>query len=145
MVGQYCVLDILNHFDLDMCFAPQCGALFRHLISENDVVCTFWLEHAGFLTYILPKLARTLHFFSNFGHPRRQKGTETLKISQVFILAWKPASCQSGVQFFHIPTSKNGPMLMRFLHFELKMRFTPRRRTILRHLNSKTSPKPVVF
>jgi len=34
------------HFDLDMRFAPQCGALFRHLISENEVVCTFWLEHA---------------------------------------------------------------------------------------------------
>ena len=35
------------HFDLEMCFAPQRRALFRHLNfqkwSENGVFCTFWL------------------------------------------------------------------------------------------------------
>ena len=35
------------HFDLEMCFAPQRRALFRHLNfqkwSENGVLCTFWL------------------------------------------------------------------------------------------------------
>ena len=35
------------HFDLDMCFAPQRRALFRHLNfqkwSENGVLCAFWL------------------------------------------------------------------------------------------------------
>ena len=35
------------HFDLEMCFAPQRRALFRHLnfqkCSEAGVLCTFWL------------------------------------------------------------------------------------------------------
>ena len=35
------------HFGLEMCFAPQRRALFRHLNfqkwSENGVLCTFWL------------------------------------------------------------------------------------------------------
>ena len=35
------------HFDLEMCFAPQRRALFRHLTfqkwSEHGVFCTFWL------------------------------------------------------------------------------------------------------
>ena len=35
------------HFDLEMCFAPQRRALFRHLNfqkwSDNGVFCTFWL------------------------------------------------------------------------------------------------------
>ena len=37
------------HVDLDMCFAPQRRALFRHLNfqkwSEHGVLCTFWLGH----------------------------------------------------------------------------------------------------
>ena len=37
------------HFDLEMCFAPQRRALFRHLnfqkCSETQVFCTFWLAN----------------------------------------------------------------------------------------------------
>ena len=37
------------HFDLEMCFAPQRRALFRHLNfqkwSENGVFCTYWLRN----------------------------------------------------------------------------------------------------
>ena len=37
------------HFDLEMCFAPQRRALYRHLNfqkwSENGVFCTFWLPN----------------------------------------------------------------------------------------------------
>ena len=37
------------HFDLEMCFAPQRRALFRHLNfqkwSEHGVFCTFWLRN----------------------------------------------------------------------------------------------------
>ena len=43
--GPYIVCFV--HFDLDMCFAPQRRALFRHLNfqkwSEAGVFCTFWL------------------------------------------------------------------------------------------------------
>ena len=38
---------VFVHFDLEMCFAPQRRALFRHLNfqkwSERGVFCTFWL------------------------------------------------------------------------------------------------------
>ena len=40
-------LGCFAHFDLEMCFAPQRRALFRHLNfqkwSEHGVFCTFWL------------------------------------------------------------------------------------------------------
>ena len=58
------------HFDLEMCFAPQRRALFRHLNfqkwSENSVFCTFWLGNVlrtttacTFSTSQLPKVVRT--------------------------------------------------------------------------------------
>ena len=64
------------HFDLEMCFAPQRRALFRHLNfqkwSEREVFCTFWLGNVlrattacTFSTAQLPKvteLACFLHF-----------------------------------------------------------------------------------
>ena len=40
---------VFNTFDLEMCFAPQRRALFRHLNfqkwSEPGVLCTFWLQN----------------------------------------------------------------------------------------------------
>ena len=58
------------HFDLEMCFAPQRHALFRHLNfqkwSDNGVFCTFWLGNVlrattacTFSTSQLPKVVRT--------------------------------------------------------------------------------------
>ena len=45
--GPYMVCFV--HFDLEMCFAPQQCALFRHLnfqkCSETQVFCTFWLAN----------------------------------------------------------------------------------------------------
>ena len=57
------------HFDLEMCFAPQQRALFRHLNfqrwSENGVLCAFWLRNVlrattacTFSTSQLPKVVR---------------------------------------------------------------------------------------
>ena len=47
VVRSWCVLCILTYFDLEMCFAPQWRALFRHLNfqkwSERGVFCAFWL------------------------------------------------------------------------------------------------------
>ena len=79
------------HFDLEMCFAPQRRALFRHLNfqkwSENGVFCTFWLGNVlrattacTFSTSQLPKVVRTW--------------------CVLYILTWKCASRHNGVQFF---------------------------------------------
>ena len=71
----------------------------------------------NFSTSELPKVLRDCQFFT--------------------ILTSKCASRYSGVQFFDISTSKSGPELTCFVHFHLKMCFSPQRRAIFQHLNFK--------
>ena len=79
------------HFDLEMCFAPQRRALFRHLNcqkwSDHGVFCTFWFGNVlrattacTFSTSQLPKVVRTP--------------------SVLYILTSKCASRHNCVQFF---------------------------------------------
>ena len=71
---------------------------------------------------------------------------KVLRDRQFFnILTWKCASRHSGVQFFYIATSKSGPNMQCFVHFHLKMCFSPQRRTIFQHLNSKKWSEHVSF
>ena len=81
------------HFDLEMCFAPQRRALFRHRNFQKwsgpGVLCTISLC----------------------------------------------ASRHNGVHFFDIATSKSGPKLRCFVHFDLEMCFAPQWRALFRHLN----------
>ena len=51
------------------------------------------------------------------------------------ILTSKRASRHNGVHFFDISTSKSGPTLVCFVHFDFKMCFAPQRRALFRHLN----------
>ena len=51
------------------------------------------------------------------------------------ILTSTCASRHDGVHFFDISTSKTGPHLVCFVHFDLQMCFAPQRRAIFRHLN----------
>ena len=114
------------HFDFGMCFAPQRRALFRHRNfqkwSDNGVFCTFWLGNVlrattacTFSTYQLPKVVR--------------------QWCVLYILTWKCASRHSGVHFFDIATSKSGPTMVCFVHFDLEMCFAPQRRALFRHIN----------
>ena len=102
----------LVHFDLEMCFAPQPRALFRHLYfqkwSENGVSCTFWLGNGlrattacTFSTSLLPKVLRTW--------------------CVLYILTWKCASRHNRVHFFDISTSKSRPNMRCFVHFDFQM------------------------
>ena len=79
------------HFDLEICFAPQLHALYRHLnfqkCSDAEVLCTFWLGNllrattaCTFSTSQLPKVVR--------------------RWGVLYILTWKCASRHNGVQFF---------------------------------------------
>ena len=79
------------HFHLEMCFAPQRRALFRHLNfqkwSDNGVLCTFSLGNVlrattacTFSTSQLPKVVRPW--------------------CVLYILTWKCASRPNGVQLF---------------------------------------------
>ena len=53
----------------------------------------------------------------------------------LYILTWKCASRHNGVHFFDIATSKSGPAVRCFVHFDLEMCFAPQRRAIF-HLSS---------
>ena len=48
----------------------------------------------------------------------------------LYILTWKGASRHNGVHFFDIATSKSGPKLVCFVHFDLEMCFAPQRRAL---------------
>ena len=85
-----------------MCFSPQRRAIFPHrnfkMWSAHEVFCTFWLKNVLFAT-----AAR------NFSTSQLQKVVRACCV--LYILTWKCASRYSGVQFFHIATSKSGPSM----------------------------------
>ena len=124
---------VFNTFDFKMCFAPQRRALFRHLnfqkCSENGVFCTFSLRNVlrattacTFSTSQLPKVVR--HW------------------GVLCILTSKCASRHNGVHFFDISTSKSGPTLRCFVHFDFKMCFAPQRRAIFHLSSGQLAPHP---
>ena len=104
------------------------------------------MQNAGVL-YILTCKCAWRHsgvpFFDNFSTSALQK---VARECQFFtILTWKCASRYSGVQFFHIATSKNGPPMTCFVHFDLKMCFSLQRRAIFPHRNFKKWSEPDMF
>ena len=88
-----------------------------------------WWPHLcwcqAFSTSQLPKVVRTPGAFN--------------------ILTWKCASRHNGVHFFDISTSKSGPKLVCFTHFDLEMCFVPQRRALFRHLNFQKWSERGVF
>ena len=119
-----------------MCFAPQRRALFRHLNlhtwSERGVFCPFWLRNV--------LRATTACTFSTSQLPKGVRSWCAL-----YILTSKCASRHNGVHFFDIATSKSGPKLVCFVHFDFEMCFAPQRRTLFRHLNCQKWSGPGVF
>ena len=65
--------------------------------------------------------------------------------SVLYILTSTCASCHNGVHFFDISTSKSGPDLVCFVHFDFEMCFAPQRRALFRHLNFQEWSRPGVF
>ena len=121
------------HFDFEMCFSPQRRAIFQHLNfkkwPEPDMFCTFWLENVLLATAAC-----------NFSTSQLQKVVRPWHV--LYILTWKCASRYSGVQFFHIATSKSGPNLTCFVHFDFKMCFSLQRRAIFLVSSAELPPHP---
>ena len=65
--------------------------------------------------------------------------------SVLYILTSKYASRYSGVQFFHIATSKSGPNLVCFVHFDFKMCFSLQRRAIFHVFSQQPPPHPPLY
>ena len=61
------------------------------------------------------------------------------------ILTWTCASRHNDVHFLNISTSKSGPELRCFGHFDFEMCFAPPRRALFRHLNLQKWREHVVF
>ena len=73
----------------------------------------------------LPKVLRTRQFFA--------------------LLTWKCASRHNGAHFFDISTSKSGPRMVCFVHFDFEMCFAPQQRALFRHRNFQKWSDPGVF
>ena len=124
---------VFNTFDFEMCFAPQRRALFRHRNfqkwSEPGVFCTFWLRNV--------LRATTACTFSTSQLPKAVRRWGVL-----YILTSKCASRHNGVHFFDIATSKSGPTLRCFVHFDFEMCFAPQRRAIFHLSSGQLAPHP---
>ena len=103
-----------------------------------------------------PKVLRTRQFFAlltskcasrhngvHFRHLNFQKWSG----AGVFCTFWlqKCASRHNGVRFFDISTSKSGPELVCFVHFDFEMCFAPQRCALFQHLNFQKWSEPGVF
>ena len=79
----------------------------------------------------------------------RETTSEPPKVARacgvLYILTSKCASRHNGVHFFDISTSKSGPTLVCFVHFDFEMCFAPQRRALFQHLNFEKGSGPEVF
>ena len=67
------------------------------------------------------------------------------KAGVLHILTYKYASRHSGVPFFNIGTSKSGPRMRCFTHFNLEICFAPQLRASFEHRNFQNSPDNLSF
>ena len=108
--------------------ATKWRALFRHrsfqkcsetvskCASRHTTACTF-------STSQLPKVLRNRHTFD-------------------FAMCFTP---HNGVHFLDISTSKSGPTLVYFVHFDLEMCFAPQRRAIFHLSSGQLAPQPAAL
>ena len=68
----------------------------------------------------------------------RQKGLRTPQFLTLLTSRW--ASRHNSVHIYELSSSKSGPNLVCFVHFQLHMCFAPQRRTLFRHLNFQKCP-----
>ena len=63
----------------------------------------------------------------------------------LYMFTWKCASRHNCVHFFDISTSKSGPTMVCFVHFDLEMCFAAQQRALFRHLNFQKCSEAQVF
>ena len=107
-----------------MCFAPQRRALFRHRNFQK------WSEPPSVFNILTWKCASRPQRRALFRHLNFQKWSE----NGVFCtISLRNVLRATTAHFFDISTSKSGPDLVCFVHFDLEMCFAPQRRALFRH------------
>ena len=144
-----------------MYFAPQRRPLFRHLNFQKwsgaVVFCTFWLGNllrattaCTFSTSQLSKVVRSCTFWlrnvlrattaCTFSTPQLRKVVRSWGV--LYILTSKCASHHNSVHFFDTATSRSGPELRCFVHFDFQVCFAPQRRAIFYLSSGQMAPHP---
>ena len=121
------------HFDLQMCFSPQPHTSFQHQNVPK------WSKHVMFCAFSLPNVcfATAACIFST------SELTKVLQTRHVLcIFTSKCVFRHSRVPFLNIRTSKIGPRLWCFVHFDFKMCFSPQRRAIFDLASDHLTPHP---
>ena len=102
--------------------------------SGPELVC---FVHFDFEMCFAPQL-RALFWTSQLPKVVRSCGVSCILTSTC-------ASRHTGVHFFNISTSKRGPTLTCFVHFDFEMCFAPERRALFQHLNFQKGSDTEVF
>ena len=122
------------------CYKTQCfahfwqGAQSPAPATQNDIWTSKSAQYPEFFTLLTPKCA------SRIFAPRRRLLFQHLNFQKcsergVYMLTSKCASRHNGVHFFDITTSKSGPRMVCFVHFDFQICFAPQRRATF-HLSS---------
>ena len=129
MVRAWCVLYILTW----KCASRHNGVHFFDISTSKSRPTLRCFVHFDFKMCFAPQ-RRAL-----FRHLNFQSGPRMVVL---YILTWKCASRHNGVHFFDISTSKSGPDLRCFVHFDLEMCFAPQRRAIFHLSSGQLAPHP---
>ena len=147
-----------------MCFSPQQRAIFRHqnfkICSENLNFLAFWLQNVLVATAACnfapselqksgPELTCFVHFHlkmllataaCNFRHRNFKNCSENLNLLAFWLQNVLVAT--AAYNFAPSELQKSGPELMCFVHFHLKMCFSPQRRAIFDFSSDHMTPHP---
>ena len=111
-----------------------------------DIFTSKKAQNPQFFTLLTSKCASRhngVHFFDAFSTSEPPKVVRTPSVFN--ILTSKCASRHNSVHFFDISTSKSGPRLRCFVHFDFHMCFAPQRRALFQHRNVQKWSAPLVF
>ena len=143
-----CTAPAMRHAPLQILFkCPMPAIVFGNATSPH-VLLTFDKVHLPReTTSERPRVVRTCNVFGvlacTFSTSQLPKWVRNW--CALYILTWKCASCHSGVHFFDISTSKSGPNMLCFVHFDLEMCFAPQWRALFRHHNFQKWSECEVF
>ena len=129
VVREWCVLYILP----SKCASRHNGVHFFDIATSKSGPRMVCFVHFDFKMCFAPQ-RRAL-----FRHRNFQKWSDH---GVLYILTSKCASRHNGVHFFDISTSKSGPDLVCFVHFDLEMCFAPQRRALFHVSSGQLAPHP---